>query len=150
MGIFIFYHSTKTYFPQGPPLGGVQKVLLCYFRQTRAGWLSDFTPCVQRFHSEEILSEGAEILSGTPKFECGGFACDCRYDKIVLFKNAYDSSRVPWIHPRKVLCSLCGEIAWRGKPWRTRPSRQRRRASNFLVRAGYRYQGQKCRLVPVW
>ena len=24
------------------------------------------TACVQRFHSEEILSEGAEILSGTP------------------------------------------------------------------------------------
>ena len=67
MGIFIFYHSTKTYFPQGPPLGGVQKVLLCYFRQTRAGRLSDSMPCVQRFHSEEILSEGAEILSESPR-----------------------------------------------------------------------------------
>ena len=44
-------------------MGGVQKVLLCYFRQTRAGRLSDSMPCVQRFHSEEILSEGAEILS---------------------------------------------------------------------------------------
>ena len=63
MGIFIFYHSTKTYFPQVPPLGGVHKVLLCCFRQTRAGWQSDSMPCVQRFHSEEILSEGAEILS---------------------------------------------------------------------------------------
>ena len=29
------------------------------------------TPCVQRFHPEEILSEGAKILSRTPKFECG-------------------------------------------------------------------------------
>ena len=63
MGIFIFYHSTKTYFPQVPPLGGVHKVLLCCFRQTRAGWQSDSMPCVQRFHSEEILSEGAKILS---------------------------------------------------------------------------------------
>ena len=84
MGIFIFYHSTKTYFPQVPPLGGVHKVLLCCFRQTRAGWQSDSMPCVQRFHSEEILSEVAEILSGTPKFECGVFARDCRYDKIVI------------------------------------------------------------------
>ena len=42
------------------------------------------TACVQRFHSEEILSEVAEILSGTPKFECGVFARDCRYDKIVI------------------------------------------------------------------
>ena len=67
MGIFIFYHSTKTYFPQVPPLGGVHKVLLCCFRQTRAGWQSDSMPCVQRFHSEEILSEGAEILSGIAK-----------------------------------------------------------------------------------
>ena len=41
-------------------------MLLCYFRQTRAGWLSDSMPCVQRFHSEEILSEGAEILSEPP------------------------------------------------------------------------------------
>ena len=39
-------------------------MLLCYFRQTRAGWPNDSMPCVQRFHSEEILSEGAEILSG--------------------------------------------------------------------------------------
>ena len=46
-------------------------MLLRYFRQTRAGRLSDSIPCVQRFHSEEILSEGTKILSGTPKFECG-------------------------------------------------------------------------------
>jgi hypothetical protein len=42
-------------------------VLLCYFRQTRAGWPNDSMPCVQRFHSEEILSEGAEILSEIAK-----------------------------------------------------------------------------------
>ena len=41
-------------------------MLLCYFRQTRAGWSCSSMSCVQRFHSEEILSEGAEILSGTP------------------------------------------------------------------------------------
>ena len=42
-------------------------MLLCYFRQTRAGWSCSSMPCVQRFYSEEILSEGAKILSGIAK-----------------------------------------------------------------------------------
>ena len=57
-------------------------MLLCYVRQTRAGRPSDSIPCVQRFHCEEILSEGTKSLSGTPKFECGVFARDSLIRKV--------------------------------------------------------------------
>ena len=55
------------------------------------------TACVQRFHSEEILSESAEILSGTPKFQCGVFARDSLVRKEAETEGGNVSTMRVWV-----------------------------------------------------